>query len=143
MKTPGFKATLELAECLPSAPEAYLSPVRIKTGSRLLRAERLAYRAFLMRDDDALQKWSMVAYVLGNQGEHAMKLPIKTVVLPDWQKVCEALEKNHRYGAGLYLECRPEETRALYIWAKKNRAYRIGYRAKGDGVLITIKERAA
>lgn len=69
-----------------------------------------------------------------------MKLPTKTVVMPDWQKVCKALEKNHRYGAGLNLECDPEQTRALYIWAKKNRGYRIAYRASQSGVFITIKQ---
>lgn len=67
MKTPSFQESFELADCMQMNPDAYLSPARIKTGSRLRRAERLAYRAFLMRDDDALQKWALAAYILGNK----------------------------------------------------------------------------
>jgi hypothetical protein len=61
----------------------------------------------------------------------AIRIPTKTVTVNDWARLCDMIERDGH----VYLKCSREETRPLYLWARVNRGYNIGYKSQGGGIL--------
>ena len=63
-------------------------------------------------------------------------IPTKQITLPDWALVCDQIGQ---FG-NLELDCTMEETRALYIWAKKYRGKKLKCRTTNLGVMVSLSE---